>query len=393
MHRILLPFLFILSLIACCIEVDISVPSFPDMTKYFNVSDGTIQLTIAYNFLGFCLASLFYGPLSDCFGRRNVMIIGNAFMLIGAFGCVFAASVPTLLLSRFIQGIGASTAAVVVFSMIADSYQGDKAVKLIAMMNSILTTLIAIAPVVGGFINEAVGWRGNYLIVAVISLIAWVSLIIWLPETKESREKFQLKKVLSDYRMLFMSSKFISTSIVPSLIYSAYLAFVSCASFLYMESFGLDIMTYSIHQGVIVAAFSFVSMFSGRIIEKFGERNCVIQGTALSMLGTVGMVFVSLISPNSYYLMTASMVIYCIGFAVVYPVIFAVSLEIFPDIKGTASSALVSMRALLCSVIVGIAGYLYNGQAISVALMVVAVVMIAAVFTFRIVRSDALATT
>src|SRR5437868_14748147 len=110
--------LLILSLISCCIEVDISVPSFPDMAHYFQVSYVSIQLTIAVNFAGFCLASLFYGPLSDCYGRRKIMLIGNFLLLIGAAACVFATSLNILLLARFIQGLGASCSAVLVFTMI-----------------------------------------------------------------------------------------------------------------------------------------------------------------------------------------------------------------------------------------------------------------------------------
>ncbi len=230
-----------------------------------------IQLTIAYNFLGFCLAGLFYGPLSECYGRRRVMVIGNALLLIGAMGCVFAPSIQWLLVSRFIQGIGASTSAVVVFAMIADAYQGgDKAVKYIGIMNSVLTTLMAMAPVAGGFINEAVGWRGNYSVVAIVCLISWVLLFFMLPETRMERETFSLKKVLKDYKKLLTSSKFISSSLVPSLGYSAYISFVVCGSFLYMETFGMSTVAYALHQGSIVGAFSIVSILSGKLIGKFG---------------------------------------------------------------------------------------------------------------------------
>ena len=248
----LLP-LLILSIIACCIEVEISVPGFPEMARYFEVSDSLIQLTIAYNFLGFCLAGLFYGPLSESFGRRKIMIIGNAFLLTGAAGCVFAPGFDWLLFSRFIQGIGASTSAVVAFAMIADVYQGEKAAKLIGIMNSILTTLMAVAPVAGGFINKAVGWRGNYGAVAVICLISWILLLLLLPETKKDPQAFDLKKVMKDYRRLLSCGKFITFSVVPSLLYSTYMSFVACGSFLYMETFDLSIMAYTLHLGSIVA--------------------------------------------------------------------------------------------------------------------------------------------
>ncbi len=225
MPRYFLP-LLILSLIACCIEVDISVPSFPDMGRYFHVEDGIIQMTIAYNFLGFCLGAAVYGPLSDVYGRRPIMVWGNAILAIGAVGCVIAPSISFLLGTRLIQGIGASASAVVVFAMIADAYpEKDKAAKLIGAMNGVFTTIMAAAPIVGGFINEAVGWRGNYGIVALICIVSWVFLSFFLPETKRTFESFHLSKIKKGYQQLLTSIPFISASVVPSLSYACYLSY------------------------------------------------------------------------------------------------------------------------------------------------------------------------
>ena len=94
----------ILSLLACCIELEISVPSFPDIATHFSISENLVQLIVAYNFLGFSIASLFYGLFSDCYGRRKIMIIGNALLLIGAIGCALAPTIYWLLTARFIQG-------------------------------------------------------------------------------------------------------------------------------------------------------------------------------------------------------------------------------------------------------------------------------------------------
>lgn len=389
MPRIFLP-LLILSIIACCIEVEISVPGFPAMTKYFNVSDGMVQLTIAYNFLGFCIASLFYGPLSECLGRRKVMIVGNAILLIGAVGCVFAPTIQWLLAFRFIQGFGASTSAVVIFAMIADAYHGEKAAKLIGIMNCVLTSIMALAPVFGGLINEVIGWRGSYAAVAAICMISWGSLILFLPETKKNLDVLNLKKVMQDFRKLLTDWNFISSSLVPSLMYSAYMTFVTCASFLYMETFGLPMMLYVLHQASIVAAFAIISFFSGKIIDKFGSRNCIINGTKLCLIGSLAMTIVTLIMPMSPYLMTAFMILYCIGFAICYPVVFAKSLEIFPEIKGTASSAVMSMRMLLSSLIIGLTGYLYNGQPIVVALMILSTALLSFVLTVIILKRNEL---
>ncbi|WP_419247366.1 multidrug effflux MFS transporter [Wolbachia endosymbiont of Rhagoletis indifferens] len=376
----LLPFLLILSLIAKFIEIDISVPSFPDIVRYFNVSEGTIQLTIAYNFLGFCIGGLFFGPLSECYGRRRIMIIGNTLLLIGAVGCVFAPSVFWLFISRFVQGIGVSTS-VVVFAIVADSYQGDKAIKFIGIMNSVLTVVMAIAPILGSFINEAVGWRGNYATVAVICLISWILLLLALPETKKDRDIFSLKKTVKDYGKLLSSSKFVALSLIPSLFTSAYMSFITCGPFLYMETFGLPSKVYALHQGLIVGSFSLTSLFSGKILQKFGARWCVISGTSVGAIGSLLLVIFSVIMPHSSYLVTLSMIIFSIGCAMCQPVVLNASINVFPEIKGTASSALSVIRAFIMAIFIGLTSYVYNGQAISAAILVLSAVVLELVFT------------
>lgn len=383
----LLPYLFILSLVACCVEVDISVPGFPEMSEFFAVSDGMIQATIAINFLGFFLASLVYGPLSESYGRRNTMLAGNFILSLGATGCIFAPSIYWLLAARFIQGLGAATSAVVVFAMISDIYSGNKAVRLIALMNSILTTIMAIAPVLGGFINKAIGWRGNYGSVALVCFVSWSLLYLLLPETKKDLEDFDIKRIVKDYGHLLSSLIFVNASCVPSLLYSAYMSFVACAAFLYMETFGMSITVYSLHQASIVASFSLISILSDKIIRLLGERISIIAGMLLCSIGSVALLTLSLFFPYSPYLVTSSMTIFSIGFAICYPIIFLASLEIFPKAKGTASSAIMGMRACLCSGMVGLTGYFYDGQPITIAFAILSVVALVLVFTIYLFYS------
>ncbi len=367
MTKKFLPILFILALIACCIEVDISVPGFPLMAQDLAVSEAIIQLTIALNFLGFFLSSIFYGPLCESIGRRHTMVIGNAILAIGAIGCVLSPSIEWLLVSRFIQGLGASTSAVVVFVMISDMYEGRQAVRLIGVMNSLLTTLMAIAPIIGACINEVVGWRGSYGIVAAISLLSWVLLYLILPETKNVRVPFNFLHIARNYKKLLSTSSFIYSSLVPSIFYAMYLCFIACAPFLYMETYGFSMRAYATHQALIVGAFSVFSIISGYIISRIGSYRSARIGITLSGVATILFAFVSLISPMSAYLVTSTMMLLSIGNAISYPVIFTASLEVFPEMKGTASSAVMGMRSLVCSLLVAAAGYLYNGNPFTLA--------------------------
>lgn len=383
MQNRFLPWLFLLSLVSTCAEVDISVPGFPQIAQFFNVSEGVIQATITYNFLGYFLGALLYGPLSDSLGRRKMMLFGNAILSIGAVGCFYAPSIDALLISRFIQGIGASTSVVLVFTMIADLYQGEKAMKLIGMMNAALSIIMACAPLLGGVINQSIGWRGNYGSVAAFSVFVWLLLLFLLPESKTQLERFNTKKMIGDYKQLLTSTQFITASMVPSLLFAAYMSYIVGSAFLYIGTFGLSTLFFVVHQAIIVASFALTSMYANKIIPIFGPNKTVKYGVALSFISILAFVALSAQGISSAYLTTLFMSLFGIGFAACYPVVFSNSLSIFPALQGPASSLIMGSRALLVSISTAITSYLYNGQSFMLALSVFFGVIVASLFALN----------
>ena len=381
-----LPVLLVLSLLTCCIEVDISIPSFPFITEYFKISVALTQMTVAVNFLGFCLSSIFYGPLSDAYGRRKIMLYGNAIMALGACGCALADNIELLLLSRFIQGIGASTSAVVAFTMVADAYTVERSAKIISIMNSLITIFTSTAPIAGGFVNELFGWRGNYTIIALISVISWILLYYFLPETQKEQSVFTIKKVYTDFKQISFDNRFIYSSLIPSLIYSGWMAFIACSSFLYIETYKMSIINYACHQGAIVSVFCIFSFICGRINNYIGMKNSIKYGIGLILTGSTMLFTVSYTTSNAPYLTSISMMIYGTGSAISYPVIFVKSLDLFPKIKGSASSLIMSTRALICALAVSLSSYFYNGYLFSIAVLIMIIAFISLFFTVRLLK-------
>ena len=383
MKRGYLPVLLILSVVSTCIEIDMSVPSFPDMAKTFGVAEGLIQRTITYNFLGFCLGALVYGPLSECFGRRRLMLIGNSIMLAGAIGCVYARDIDWLLLSRFIQGIGASTSIVLVFAIIADCYQGNEAFKILGLTNAMMSTFMALAPSAGGYVNTMFGWRGNYAVVASITAAALILMFLFLPETKEKFEKLEPGKIVWDYARLIRNGGFVSAALVPSLLFAAYMVFIASSGFLYLQTFALSINAFVAHLSIIVLSFAVPSMFSGKLIPYFGgPDNTVKLGIGI----TTGSILLLVVTAESPYVLTALISLYCVGFAICYPVIFGRSMEIFPELRGTASSVIMSVRSLLVSLLTATASYFFNGKVFMVAIVMMVGVAVASLLALKPVR-------
>jgi MFS transporter, DHA1 family, multidrug resistance protein len=170
--RLSLVTLIVISLIGCCMEIDLSIPSFPDMRAFFGASEAQVQNTLSVNFLAFCLSGLLYGPISEACGRKRVMLFGATGFLIGAVGCVCSGSIYQLMFWRFIQGFGASSTWVLAFVMITDKYSGDKAASYIGKINAYMTVFMASAPILGSLLINYFTWRANFSVVALLALIS-----------------------------------------------------------------------------------------------------------------------------------------------------------------------------------------------------------------------------
>jgi DHA1 family bicyclomycin/chloramphenicol resistance-like MFS transporter len=238
------------------------------------------------------------------------------------------------------------------------------------MMNAVFTTLMALAPVIGGFVNTLVGWRGNYTVVAGICLLSWLILFFFLPETLKKMKKIKVQEIVSDYKRLLKSLNFMIAANVPSLLYGSYMSFITISPFIYMDIMSLSILNYTIHTAFVVACFAMMSFLSGKITDLLGTRNTLILALFIQLLGAMFMCF-----SQKVLCFTLSMSLFSIGFALIYPIVFARSMEIFPNIKGTASSAIMSLRYFICAALTFLCGQTFDGSisSLSVTLLSVSV--------------------
>lgn len=364
------PFLLIFSAVSAAMEVELSLPSFPDMARAFAVSEEVIEATISLNFFGFCLASLFYGPLSDRFGRRPILLVGTVLFLIGSLGCSLAPGIETILVSRFIQGLGAAGSFVVVITMISDTYKDNEATHWIGRLNAILTATMALSPILGGYLNVYFGWSSCYTFIALMTILQFTLLYFYLPETRPG-QLIKVKEVLKDYVQLLTTFRFIQSSLVPTLLAGGYMAFVSVIPFLYRDELGLSLNEFSWHQAAIITSFSLMSFYANRIALYFGTVKSALAGSFVSVLATGTLLLISAMTPiPSVLITTPLMCLFAGACAIPFALVFAASLSVLPDKNGPASSLIMSMRTLLCAVTVQLAGYFYNGALFSSAALV-----------------------
>jgi MFS transporter, DHA1 family, multidrug resistance protein len=383
------PFLLIFSAVSAAIEIELSLPSFPDIARAFSVSEEVIEGTISLNFLGFCIAALFYGPLSDRFGRRPILLLGTVLFLIGSLSCSLAPTIEMILLSRFIQGLGAAGSFVIVFTMISDAYKDNEATHWIGLLNAILTATMAFSPILGGYLNVYFGWSSCYTFVAFITTIQLILLFIYLPETRKG-QVVQAKEAIKDYAQLLSSFPFVQSSLVPTLLAGGYMAFVSVIPFLYRDQLEMPLSQFSWHQTAIIASFSLMSYYANRMASYFGDVRSALIGSLLSVFATTALlVLSSLENIPSVLLITPLMCLFAGSCAIPFAIVFAASLSVVPEKNGPASSLLMSMRTLLCALTVQFAGNMYNGTLFSTAAIVALCCLISLLMAIGFYRGKA----
>jgi len=364
------PFLLIFSAVSAAMEIELSLPSFPDIARAFSVPEKVIEGTISLNFFGFCIASLLYGPLSDRFGRRPVLLFGTVLFLIGSLCCSLAPTIEMILIARFVQGLGAAGSFVIVFTMISDAYKDNEATHWIGVLNAILTATMALSPILGGYLNVYFGWSSCYSFVAMMTTVQLILLCKYLPETHR-RQIVKADGAIKDYIQLLSTFRFLQSSFVPTLLAGAYMAFVSVIPFLYRDQLGMSLSQFSWHQAAIISSFSVMSYYANRVSGYFGDVRSVLVGSLISLVATTVLLALSFFENiPSVMLITPLMCIFGASCAIPFAVVFSASLSIMPGKNGPASSLLMSMRTLLCALTVQLAGNLYDDTLFSTAAIV-----------------------
>ncbi len=373
--------LITVTFIAACIETDIYLPTFTDMMTYFSISEDKIQGLLTWNFVGICLSGPFYGPLSDAFGRKKPLLCALGIFLAGSLLTLFADSFELMLWGRVLQGLGSGGCFTLGTAIIFDAFKEKQAVLAITRLNSIVPLIMAGAPILGGYLNYAYGFRANFLAITICVLLSLAVCLVYLDETldQDKRVPFKLKSVLRNFKTVSLSIPFWQTTAVVSLVFAGYLAFLSCISVLFILEYGVSKTMLPAFQAALLGSWVFASLIYSRAINYWGSFRVKVIGIVLFLLGGVLFVAAAVVAPTNPYLLTFPMMLYSFGVNWVQGLYFPEGMELFPDIKGITASFLTSARLLITAVVVGISSYLYDATIYPIVYVVSGVIVV--VFT------------
>ena len=345
------------------LSMDMYLPSLPAIGQALHASTAQVQLTISSYLLGFAVGQIVYGPISDRFGRRPVILIALIVYGIGSVFCAVTQSIETLTAVRFVQALGGAGAIVLARAVVRDIYSGVRAGRELSLMGSITSLAPIVAPAIGGVLQIAFGWRASFILLVIFALFAGAAAARLLPETLKARTPgpFSLRAMAALYRSVLAHRGFLANLGILTASFVGLFAWVSGASVVMQGVYGLSPAAFGATYAVGALGYMFGTAIAARVVMRFGLDRTMGIGAVIQAFGGLAMAAVVAVGLTSVAWLVLTMTIYLAGMGFLLPQTQASALTPFPDRAGTASS-LMGFTQQSCAAIAAAAIGAYLGR-------------------------------
>jgi DHA1 family bicyclomycin/chloramphenicol resistance-like MFS transporter len=351
------------------ISTDLYLPSLPGLLRHFDADVAEVQLTLSVFLIGLAVGQLVYGPLSDRFGRRPVLIGGMLIYVAASIVCALAASVPALIAARLVQAIGACAGPVVCRAVVRDVHGREGAARILSYMGAAMALAPALGPILGGYVEDWLGWRANFAILCIYGAVGLALTMAFLPETAPHKGEpgGGLDAALRGYLGLLGQRVYIGFVLSCSLAYGGIFCFISGSSFVFVDIIGLPPQRYGLCFGAIVLGYILGTLTGGRMTRRLGVERMVKTGGLISAVGGLCLVASVLAFGATIPGILVPTILYMVGTGFVLPNAMAGAIGPFPRIAGSAAALLGFVQMGLAALGGAVIGHLANGTAIPMA--------------------------
>lgn len=324
------------------LSTDLYLPSLPLLTRALDADPGTGQLTLSVFMVGFAVGMLVYGPLSDRFGRRPVILGGIVLFLVASVACALAPTIEALIAARFLQALGACCGPVLGRAVVRDVYGREHAAKMLAYVGLAMAVAPAIGPIIGGQVTALLGWRFNFWVLAGYGVLILIATWFRLHETNLHRDPgaTDAAQLLRNYAMLLRHRAYMGYVLVTALIFAGIFSFISGSSFVLIDGLGISPEVYGLSFAVIVVGFMIGSLLAGRLTLRLGIDRMIAIGTGVAAAGGLAMSACALAGLFSIPAVIGPFFVFMVGAGLTLPNGLAGAIGPFPTLAGTASALL-----------------------------------------------------
>ena len=338
-HRSLIVILAALSMLgALCI--DAYLPSLPAIAAQFSVSVAAVQQTLTLYLFGFAFMMLFYGVLSDSFGRRPVIIGSMLLYVVSSVGAVFAPGLGWLLFFRLLQGLSAGAGSVVGRAVVGDCFQGAEAQRILSYISMVFGIAPAVAPILGGWLQAAFGWRSVFGFIALFGIVLLIACLRGLPETlpREQRHPFHFRVIVRNYWQVARNLRFLLQSSAIALSFAGVRFYVGAAPSFVMTVLHLPVTAFGWLFVPLIGGMTLGSFAAGWASHRWAPRITIGLGFAVMMVGGAADLIYSWGWTIRIPWAVLPLFVYAFGVSLATPAMTVETLELFPAVRGLAAS-------------------------------------------------------
>ncbi|MBV9826516.1 MAG: multidrug effflux MFS transporter [Alphaproteobacteria bacterium] len=318
----------------------IVVPSLPLLSQIFESSAAEAQLVLTLYLVGIALGQLFYGPVSDRFGRRPVLLGGLGLYLAGTVVCGAAWSLPVLIVGRVMQACGACAGIVLGRAIIRDVYDREAAARGIAIVMMAMTLAPAVSPSVGAYLAEWVSWRAIFLVLGVVGTAVLLLVYARLPETNVRPARLDPLQMLRAYAILARSPQFAGFALCGACASAAWFTFCASAPHVLIETLHRPPSAYGAMILLPMATYMAGNAVAARFTVQLGTAALIIAGRLLAFAALIGMALWYGLAGLGAWGLFLPIALGAIGDGLSQPAAMASGLSVHPEFAGTASGVM-----------------------------------------------------
>jgi len=322
------------------LATNIFLPSLPSMAATLQVSSAAVTSAITVYLAVFAVGQLVVGPLSDRFGRRPVILIGLSLFVAGTIGCAFARDLPDLLIGRSIQASG-GCAALALSRAIARDLFDRQLTRVMAAITVATAAAPGFSPLLGGALDHFLGWRSEFIFVAVFAACTVTAYVSFVGETiRSARSSMNPLTIASSYLALIRDIRFVVPARTAGLLMVGLFAIFSSAPRLLVESFGFSPITLGLLFAAIVFVVFAAGMLATRLSARLGLYRATVVGLAITVIGGATLLLAGLVAKGSFLPFITATAIFLLGLGIATPLSSAAALSPFGNKAGIAAALL-----------------------------------------------------
>jgi DHA1 family bicyclomycin/chloramphenicol resistance-like MFS transporter len=365
------------------------VPALPLLVPVFDDSPARVQLVLTLYLAGIAAGQLVYGPLSDRFGRRPVLIAGLALFLVGTLLCAVAWSLAALIIGRLLQSCGACAGIVLARAIIRDVYDREAAARGLALVMMAMSLAPAVSPAVGAYLAEWFDWRAIFILLGGLGVIVFAATLVRLPETNSHRVSLDLAGMGRTATLLLRSPGFIGFALCSACTSASWFTFIAAAPQLLAQALGEPPSTYGLMILLPMAAYMLGNAAAARFALRFGSLRLVICGRALAFVAAIVMALWWLTAGLDLWVLFVPIALSSIGDGLSQPSTMAAGLSIYPRLAGTASGLMGFTQMIVAALGTYLVGLLPYDSASGIIIVVGGFISLGLAFGIFAVRQPA----